>query len=104
MIDLTTFIAIVFAIFIIYIFIKFIVNPIFKIILGIIIFFVLIYILQKFFGFDIDQILAPFGISLNINRLLSNFNWIFKFIDYFVNQAKDLFNFIFKNIPKSSKL
>lgn len=98
--DTTSLIQIAIVVVLVYLFIKFIVSPVIKIIVGIIIFIVLFSLLQKFFGFNIDQVLAPFGISLNITKWVSNFNWITDPADYFVNQIKDFAGSILDNIPK----
>ena len=84
--DLTTLIEIIIAAFIIYLFIKFIVSPVVKIILGIIIFIVLVYLLQRFFGLEPDKILAPFGISLDKWGL--NLNWIQGTVNHYIQQIK----------------
>ena len=99
-IDLTLIIAIIIAIVIIYLLIKFIVSPLLRIIFGIIALLILIYILQRIFGFDIGQILAPFGISINFDKFSSNFNWLLTPINNFVDKAKDFWNIIWRNVPK----
>jgi hypothetical protein len=88
--DITSLILIVVIVVAIYLFIKFVVSPVVKIILGIIIFLILIYLLQRFFGFNLDQILTPFGISLNLSKW--NFNWILESAKYYTNQAKIFLN------------
>lgn len=61
-----TFIEIIIAVAIIFLFIKFIVSPVLKLILGIVVFAVLIYLLQKFFNLNLGQIFAPLLKILNI--------------------------------------
>lgn len=102
--DLTSLIEIVIAIVVIYFFIKLIVSPLFKVVVGVIIFIVAIYLLQKYFGFNIDKILAPFGISLNLNKLGLNLNWLLGPINNYIDQIKNFLNSIFQNVPKSIKL
>ena len=87
MIDFTSLTAIIIAVVVICFIIKFIVSPIIKAVLGVITFLVLIYILQKYLGFNLDQILAPFGISLN-SKLRLNFNSILGPINYCADQIK----------------
>jgi len=99
--DLTSLIEIVIAIIVIYFFIKFIVNPIARLILGIISFLILIYILQKYFGFNLNNILSPFGISLNTNKWGVDLNWISWPINYCIGLIKSSLNFLWQNIPKS---
>jgi hypothetical protein len=57
--DFTTFIEIIIAVAVIFLFIKFIVSPMLKLVLGIIAFAVLVYLLQKFFNLNLGQIFAP---------------------------------------------
>ena len=77
--DINSLIALVVAFAAIYFFIKFIVSPLLRIIFGIIIFLAAIYFLQRFFGFNFDQLLAPLHLS-----------WILKPIDFCINQIKNL--------------
>ncbi len=98
--DTTLLIEIVVAIFIVWLFVKFIVNPVLKIVVGIIIFLFLIYILQRFFGLSIDKLLAPFGISLNLDSWVSKFNWLFSPLDGYINKIKDFIIFAWAKIPK----
>lgn len=89
--DFSSLIEIIIAIVVVYFFIRFVVNPILKVVVGIIIFIVLIYLLQKYLGFNLDKVLAQFGIS----------NWIISPINYYINQAESFFGFIWKNVPKN---
>ena len=99
--DINSLIAIAVAIVVIYFLVKFIVSPVIRIILGIVIFLVLIYISQRFFGFDLDKILAPFGISLNLNKWGSSLNWILGPVNYYIDQIKNFLNFISGNFTKN---
>jgi hypothetical protein len=98
--DLTSLIAIVIAVIVIYLFIKFVVSPVLRVIFGIIVFLVLIYILQRFFGFNIDQVFTPFGIHFG----KTNLDWMAGPVNYCINQIKNLLNHLWNNIPKPSKL
>jgi len=98
--DLTSLIAIIIAIVAIYFFVKLVVSPIIKAILGVVIFLVLIYILQRL-GFNLDSILAPFGISLNLNRWAPNLSWLFGPANYYIDQAKNFASFLWSNVPKN---
>jgi hypothetical protein len=60
----------------------------------------LIYILQRTFGFDINQILAPFGISFDSNKFGSSFNWLLTPLNNSIDKAKDFWNLIWHNVPK----
>ena len=99
--DFTSLIAIAVAVVVIYFFIKLIVGPLAKAVVGIIIFLVTVLLLQRFFGFNFDQVLAPFGVSLNLNQWISKLNWILGPADYYIDQIKHFAELIFKNIPKS---
>jgi hypothetical protein len=101
--DITSLIEILVVIVVIYFFMKFIVSPIFRLILGIIIFLVLIYLFQRFLGFNFDQILAPFGISLNSSKWGLNLNWLLGPINYCIDQIKTFLSYIWGNFPKSVK-
>jgi hypothetical protein len=63
--DFTSLIAIIVAIIAIYIFIRFILSPIIKIILGVVIFLSLIYLLKRFFGLDLNDILTSLSTLFN---------------------------------------
>lgn len=101
--DTSSIVAIIVAIVAIYLFIKFIVSPIIRAVLGIIIFLIVIYLLQKFLGFNLDQILAPFGISLNADKWGINVNSILGIAGNYIEQIKGYLNFIGIHIPKSVK-
>jgi len=95
--DITSLIAIVVAVVIIYLFIKFIISPLLRVVFGVILILIIIYLLQKFLGFDPNKILTPFGISFdNINL-----NWLSAPVDYCLNQIKNLLLPIWKSIPKN---
>lgn len=91
--DTTSIIAIVVAVALIYFFVKFVVNPIIKAILGVIVFLIIIYLLQKYLGFDVGQIFSPFGISLNLSKWGINLDWISGFANHYIDQAKTFLNF-----------
>jgi hypothetical protein len=89
--DLTSAILIIFTVAAIYFIFKFIVSPIAKAILSIAILLIAIYALQKFFNFDLSQLLSPFGISFNFNldKILNPLNNI-------MNQALTIINSLIK--------
>ena len=99
-INLTSIIVIIVAIVIIYLFIRFIVSPVLRIILSIIAFLLLLYILQKYFGFNVSEILAPFGISFDFNKFSSNFNWLLTPLNNAIEQIKYFFISLWNNVPK----
>lgn len=101
--DIISLIEIIIAIGVICLFIRFIVSPVLRVVLSIVGFIVLIYLLQRFFGFNIDQVLSPFGISLNINKLGINLNWIMEPVNHYIDQIKSFISYIWSNVPKSLK-
>jgi len=101
--DINSLIAIIVAVVVIYFAIKFIISPIIKAIVGVVLFFILIYILQRYFGFDPGKILAPFGISFDASNWSTNFNWIFKPVDYFIDKVVSIFNYSWGKIPKNTQ-
>lgn len=66
--DINSLIALAIAIAAIYLFVKFVVSPLFKAILGIIAFVAAFYVLQRFFNIDFGSIFAPLGTYL-LNKL-----------------------------------
>lgn len=101
--DLTSIIEIVVAIVVIYFFIKLIVNPVIKLIIGVVVFIVAIYLLQRFAGFNFNNILSSFGISWDTSKWSSNFNWISGPVNYYLNQAMSVFHSLWAQTPKSTK-
>lgn len=98
--DIISIIAIVIAIVVAYLFIKLIVNPILRIVLDIIVFLVGIYLLQRYLGFDINKILAPFGVSINSQKWNFNISWIFAPVNYCINLVNNFLKHIWSNTPK----
>jgi len=99
--DFASIITIIIAVVIIYCFIRFIAFPVVRVILGIIIFLLLLHIAQRFFGFDINNILAPFGISFDLDKWGINLDWLLKPVDYYLDQVKNFFIGAWDKIPKS---
>ena len=99
--DFTSLIIILAVIVVFYLFIKFVVNPVIKAIIGIAALLILIYLLQRFFGFSLDQILAPFGISFNLNNWGFNLDWIMNPINSLINQSESFTKPFLNNLPKS---
>ena len=97
--DLATIIIIIIGILLIYFFIRFVVSPVIRAILGVIIFIFLIYLLQRYLGFDFNKVLSTFGISFDTNKLGFNFDWLSGPINYFGDKIQSYANFLLKNIP-----
>jgi len=88
--DLKSIIEIAGIIIIAYLFIRFVAAPIIRLIFGIIIFLLILHLLQRL-GLDLDKILGGWGINLNLNKLLSGFDWILNPIDYYINKGLSFF-------------
>jgi len=74
--DVASITAIIIALAVIYFFVKIVVSPVVKAILGVIIFLIALYLLQHYFGFNLNKILSPLGIypekwGINLNWLTS---------------------------------
>jgi len=98
--DLTSFISILVVIAIAYFFLKLIVSPILKAILGVITFIVLLYLFQKFLGFDLDKVFKPFGLSLNPEHWGLNLDWLVDPVNSYVEKIKSFLKFIWASVPK----
>lgn len=99
--DTILLISIIVVIVVIYFFVKFIVSPVIKAILGFIIFLVAIYLLQKFLGLDLNKILSPYAGYLN--KWGINLNWILETANYYIDKVKTFLYFIWNNFSKSTK-
>lgn len=99
--DFASLIGIVIVIVIIYFFVKFIISPIIRVIFGILSFLVLIYLLQRLLGFNIDNILLQYNINLNINGWLSKLDWLLAPLDNLIEQIKSFLDSSWQKIPKS---
>lgn len=88
--DITSLLSIVVVLALTYIFVKLVVSPVLKVAVGIIIFIIMLYLVQKFFGFDVSKLLKPFGISLTPSQL-GTFDWILDQADYYINKVKSFF-------------
>jgi len=99
--DITSLIEIVIAIVVVYFFIKLIVSPVIKAVIGVLTFLVAIYLLQHFLGFDLTKLLGPWGKYLNVNKLGLNLNWIFGPAYYYIDKIKSFLTFIWGNYPKN---
>jgi len=100
MIDLTSLAVIAVIIVVIYFFVKLIVSPLVRVGLGIIIFIIALYLLQRFFGFDLNKVLGPLGISVP-NGWNIDLNTIFGPFNYYIEQIKSFASFLWQNVPKS---
>jgi hypothetical protein len=98
--DLYSIIAIIIAIAAIYLFIKLVVSPLIKALLGIIILFVALYILQRVFNFDLSQILGPIGGYLEPAKWNINLNFLLDPANHYIDQAKNFIESIFKITTK----
>lgn len=98
--DVQTIIAIIIGIIVIYFFVKLVVSPLLKAVLGIIIFILAIYILQRSFHFDLSRVLAPFGINLNLSKI-PYINLVLEPANRYIDQGKNFLDSIWQNASKS---
>jgi hypothetical protein len=101
--DTTSIVTIVVGIGVIILFVKFVVSPIVRVILGIVIFCIAVYLLQRFLNFNLNQLLAPYGVSLDLSKWGLNLNWILGPANYYADQVKNFLIMIWGNLLKSYK-
>jgi len=77
---MSSIITIIIAIVVVYLFIKFVVNPLFKIIFGIAIILGIIYVLQNYLHIDLNKFLGPLSPYVDLNKLNSVINGIISFV------------------------
>jgi len=86
--DFNSIVAIIVGIVAICLFVKFVVNPLIKAVLGIAIFLILIYVLKRVFNLDLTKAFGPFGPYLDLNNWGSNISWLLTPINNFINKIK----------------
>ncbi len=103
--DTTALIGIIVTIIVAYFIIRFIVSPLIKIIIGVVAILLLVYLLQKFLGFNINNILSSFGISSpNSNSWSEWIDNLFSPISGYLDQVKNFFSFLWENVNKGAKI
>lgn len=75
----------------IYLIIKFIISPIIKIITGIIVILIALYVLNKFFSISFNAILGPLSNYLNLDGWI---NWAGGVFESWMLAIKNLFSFL----------
>ena len=85
--DFTPLITIIISAIAIYFFIKLIVHPLLKAIGGIIVFIIIIYIMQRYFGLNLENAFGPLGKYLNPEGWITGFTQI---ITQIINYIKKL--------------
>lgn len=93
--DNQSLIAIIIGAIVLFFFVKFILSPIIRVVLGVVIFLIAIYLLQRFYNFNP---LSPFGISLDTGSW--NLDWIFSPIGFYIDKIRNFLSFIWGNFPK----
>jgi len=96
--DLNTLIVIVVIVIAVYIFIKLIVSPLLKAAVGIVILLLAIYILQKFFNFDLRNVFGPFAVYLDITKWGVNLNWLLDPINSNINKLLPFVHIIWQKL------
>jgi len=99
--DVASIITIIIAIVVIYCIIRFVVSPLIRLIAGIIVFLIVIYILQNYFNFSFNQFLGPFSKYIDIDKIINSFNWIISPIASYINKVVSFFKLIWGNVPKT---
>jgi hypothetical protein len=66
--DFAPIITIIISLIVVYFFIKLIVSPLIKVIIGIAVFLIMIYLLQHFLNFDVSKSFGPFGKYLDLKN------------------------------------
>jgi hypothetical protein len=98
--DLSYVILIVVAVAIVYLFVKFVLNPIIKAILAILLVLIALYIAQNVFKIDFNQVFG--SLSPKLQEWGINLNWILNPLNYLAEKSKPLFdaalNYIVNNI------
>jgi len=82
--DFAPIITIVVSLVVVFFFIKLVVSPLVKVIIGIAVFLIMIYLLQHFLNFDVSNSFGPFGKYLDLK------NWNINFQEV-INQIKNIF-------------
>lgn len=90
--DYSTIIAVIIAVVAIYLFVKLVLSPLMKALLGVIIFAAILYIAQNFFNLNFTALLAP------LNRFFSGWG-IFNPVSI-VSKIGEYISSILNNIPK----
>jgi hypothetical protein len=75
----------------IYIIIKFIISPIIKIITGVVVILIALYVLNKFFNVNFNAVLGPLSTYINLDGWIS---WAGATFESWVNAIKNLFSFL----------
>lgn len=76
---------------IIYLLIKFIISPLIKIITGIVVILIALYILNRFFSFSFNQIIGPFSNYINIDGWIKV---VGGFVESWINTITKIFSFL----------
>ena len=102
-IDLNTLIVIAVVVVAIYIFIKLIVSPVIKAAVAIVILLLAIYILQKFFNFNLQHIFGQYAIYFDITKWGVNLNWLLKPIVENINKLLPFIHAVWPAVPNAIK-
>ena len=89
--DTTSLGTIIISIILLGLFIKFVISPLIRAVLGIIIFLLIIYALQKITHFNTNSIFGSLSPYMDISKW-SFINWILWPVDYLINKFALIFN------------
>ena len=98
--DINTLILIIVIVVAIYIFIKLIVSPLIKAALGIVIILLAIYILQKYFNFNLHNVFGQYTVYLDMTKWGINMNWLLNPLNYYINKSLPFIHSLFSKLPK----
>ncbi|MCX6721463.1 MAG: hypothetical protein NT026_02590 [Candidatus Staskawiczbacteria bacterium] len=102
--DIASVLTIVVIVIAVYFFLKLVVSPLVRAVAGIIAFLIILYLLQRIFGFDLSRIFGRYSVFLDISKWGINLNLILNPVNYLI---KEILNFLqqgWEKIPKSPQL
>ena len=95
--DINQIISLVVIIVAVFLLVKFIVGPAVKLIGGIIIFLIILYISQQYFHLNLNQIFGPLSPYLHTGLWTAPINWLVSTVNWVING----FLILLKNVPSA---
>lgn len=84
----------------VYFFIKLVISPLLKAIIGVFAFLVILYLIQRIFNFDLNRIFGDYSAFIDITKWGINLNWLLDPLNKVINEFLAFFKMGVKNIPK----
>ena len=97
--DATSIILIIAGVIAAYLLIK-IISPILRIALSLLIFLVLFYILQNFFGFDFSPVYKPVMKYFSIGAMNGLIRWFGNLLNSYITRGISFFQYLIGNLPQ----